>query len=232
MVTESYGGAGNGDASTAWVSPIEQFIDNATIASFIPSGATALDDHYALIVMPTDGRTQTTVSVGGATPAVLSGGSWYTSPNADYSFYNLKLTANKTYTFANPKGLLVLGYGKGQAVSYYYLSASATRDLEAAFYVNGEHYSAIEGREFINVKKLHINAILENVNTDPGFLKWYIDDVLQPTATDQLEWDLNLSPGEHIIRMEVVDLNYITKTYETTITHKTIIPVNHSIRRR
>jgi hypothetical protein len=245
MVTQSYAynngqfSTEKGDASIAWIPSVEQFVDSATIAPFIRGSSTintVLTNHYALLVMPKEGRTQTTLSVGGATPAVLSGGTWYEGINSDYSFYNLELKeSNKSYTFANPKGLLVFGYGVGIRESYYYLAASSALDLEAAFYVNGEYYLDIDGKEFCNVRKFYIEAVLENANsTNPGYLKWFVDNVEQPFAEDQLEWELTtlLLPGEHTIRMDVVDLDNQTKRYETKIeVCPLILPVNHTMRR-
>jgi hypothetical protein len=241
MVTQGYAydnGAGGADASTgdasiAWVPPVEQFVDKATIAPFIPNGTSTLSGHYALLVMPTDGCTQTTLSIGGATPAVLSSGTWKECINPDYSFYNIQLTqSNQSYTFANPKGLLVLGYGKGSKESYYYLAASSALDLEAAFYVNGENYLDINGKEYCNIKKFNIKAVLENASTDAGFLKWFVDGVERTDVEDQLEWLLTTQvPGDHIILMRVTDLDDQIKTYETKITLCPLtIPVNHRYR--
>jgi hypothetical protein len=243
MVTQGYGfdnngiggNASTGDASIAWVPPVEQFVDKATIAPFIPNGTSTLSGHYALIVMPSEGCTQTTLSIGNNPPAVLSSGTWKECINPDYSFYNLQLTQpNQSYTFANPKGLLVLGYGKGSQESYYYLAASSAFDLQAVFYVNGEHYLDIDGKEFCNVKTFHIKAEVENASTAPGALKWYIDGVEKPELIDLLEWDLNLKTGTHTIRMDLLDTYGQVHSYQTGISLcpvKWMIPVNHSIRK-
>jgi hypothetical protein len=236
MVASGYNSPKIGDPSIAWVSPVEQFIKEATVVPLTPSGTTLITAHYALLVVPTDGRDQTTLSIGGATPALVSGGDWTTSPNQDYSYYNLKLTNNASYTFANPKGLMLQGYGTGQRESYYYLAtpaasaASGTHDLSAIFYVNDELYWDIDGKEYCFVNSLHIKAEIENASTAQGALKWFIDGDLQ--VTDQLEWDLDLASlqfgAAHTISMEVTDTNNKTKTYKTTIKlcPPMIIPVN------
>jgi hypothetical protein len=56
------------------------------IAPFIPSGSTTLTAHYALITTPTDTKDNTRVSIGGAPPVPLSGGSWYDHGSAGMSF--------------------------------------------------------------------------------------------------------------------------------------------------
>jgi hypothetical protein len=208
-----------GDPSIAWVPPVEQFVNSATIAPFIPTGATNLNDHHALIVTATANRDQTTLSIGNATPTALSGGTWTTGANPAYSFYNLPLTlTDKSYTFANPNGLAVLGYGFGYAESYYYLAASALKDLTATFFVNGKEYFEVEN-PFCRTN-FSIKAVIEAASTVAGHLKWFIDDVERTTVTDQLEWLLpytELADGDHKIRMEVIDLSGEIHKYETTI---------------
>jgi hypothetical protein len=239
MVTRVYyidvlNNAGDGDPAVAWVSPVEQFVTEATVAPFItPIGISVLlHEHYALLIMPTDGREQTTVSIGRATPALVTGGTWTTCANPAYSFYNFEMTANESYTFSNPKGLTLLGYGIGNMESYYYLAASAARNIAMAFYVNDEHYISINGKKYCGVKNFHIKATIEAASADPGHLTWFIDGLERTDVEDQPEWDLTFqTPGEHTIRMVVTDLNNIKKTFETTIkTCPLRIPVNHRYR--
>jgi hypothetical protein len=216
-----------GDPAMAWIPPVEQFVKSTTIAPFMPTSLTKLTDHHALLVMATDGRDQTTVSVGG-TLIGLSGGMWITSPNPEYSYYDLPMTADKSYTFANPNGLAILGYGLGDSETYYYLAASATRDLEGAFYVNGESYLDVNGKRYCGVSTFHIQSVLAYQNPDPGSLVWYVDGVQRNDLTDQSEWDLtNLQPGSHTIEMRARDLNNVFYSYETTISLCPLrIPVN------
>jgi hypothetical protein len=147
-----------GDPSIGWVPPVEQYIDNASIAPFIPSGATLLTDHHALLLMRTSSIGKTTMRIGTGASTALSGGTWTTGANPDYSFYNLPLTnITQSYTFDNPEGLAILGYGQGTFESYYYLAGSAVKDLSGAFYVDGEHYSDVDGKKYIGVSNFHLN---------------------------------------------------------------------------
>jgi hypothetical protein len=207
----------NGDPALSLAPPVEQFVNSATITPFIPVGTVShLDEHYALIVTATANCTATTMSVGNATPTPVSGG-WTTGANPAYSFCNIQLTNTaQSYTFANSNGLAILGYGLGAMESYYYLAASAARDLSATFYVNGELYSDVNRKRFCGVSTFHLVAVLENINPSPGYLQWYVDNAL--TATDQTDWYLPAQkPGEHTIRMQVTDQNGQIRNYETTI---------------
>jgi hypothetical protein len=221
-----------GDPAIAWVPSVEQFAYSADIAPFIPDGVTELTEHYAVIVVRTNSISETTMRIGTGVPAGLSGGTWTTGANPEYSFYNLELTdATQSYTFANPNGLLIMGYGLGSQEAYYYLAASALRNISAAFYLNGELYSDVNGKEYCAVSSLHIKSVLENKSTDSGSLQWFVDGNLK--VTDQSEWDLDLTsllPGWHTVRMQVIDLNNQTKIYETKIRicerRSVMIPVN------
>jgi hypothetical protein len=211
-----------GDPAIALLPSVEQFVDSATISPFIPSGTTGstlLTEHYALLFMRTSSIGKTTMCIGTGASTALSGGTWTTGANPDYSFYNLPLTnATQSCTFANPDGLAIMGYGLGQAESYYYLAASAFKDISATFFMNEEEYFDVDGKEYCNVSSLHIKAVIENESAAAGHLQWFIDGDLK--VTDQPEWDLDLtslSSGEHTVRMQVIDLNNQTKIYETKI---------------
>jgi len=123
-----YNGFEISDPAQAWLPAIEQTISSALIAPFIPIDTTNLNQHYALIVTPTATQNNTTVSVGGA-PTALNGGTWR-NHSSGYSFYSMPLTNDTaSYLFSNPGKLFIMSYGIGEAESYYYLAASAMRDL-------------------------------------------------------------------------------------------------------
>jgi len=132
MVGAKYPNAVNtigGDESICWVPPIEQRVDSALISPFAVDN---LKHHYALIVTPTETRDNTLVSIGGAAPSGLSGGTWYENAASGISFYNVELTnATASYLYTNHAGLIVYSYGFGQAISYYYIAGSAVRGLDA-----------------------------------------------------------------------------------------------------
>jgi hypothetical protein len=229
----------DGDPAFAWVSPVEQFVKSTTIAPFIPIIPTAsVESHYALIVAATATCDQTTVAVGTGAPTALSGGGWATGAGG-YSFYSLPMTIdNKAYTIANPAGLMILGYGMVAGMAYYYLAGSSARDLRATFFVNNDEYWEVDGKSYECKDNLHIKAVLEDASATPGYLTWFVNNVLQP-VTDQLEWDLTsvgnyLPAGNYTIRMHVIDQGGNPHDYETTITIKDCttgpkIPVNPRI---
>jgi hypothetical protein len=193
------------DPAQAWLPPIEQKIPSALVAPFIPTGTTALNAHYALIITSTAAKNSTTVSMGGATATTLSGGVWHDHASG-YSFYDMPLTNDTSaYLFTNTVGkLIVMGYGTGRAESYYYLAASAMRNL-AYFEVDSIHYLAIDGEVICNENIEVMATVNYPMDTAHGHLRWFIDSVEQPAFTDSLHWTKQLPLGKHTILMIVKD---------------------------
>jgi len=126
----SYNPGGISDPAQSWLPAIEQTATETLIAPFIPTGSTALNAHYALVITPTATKDDTKVSIGGATATVLSGGSWRDNAAASMSFYTMPLTKpTASYNFTNQAGLIIMCYGVGSAESYYFLAYSAMRNL-------------------------------------------------------------------------------------------------------
>ena len=209
-----------GDPALTWVPPIEQSINGALIAPFVPQGNTNLDEHYALIVTSTATKDQTTVAVGASAPVAVSGGSWRDNSASNYSFYSLQLSnsSSDSYFFANPHGLVVLGYGIGNTESYYYLSGAAARNLNAAFYINDIHYQDLDGSIICDTVADFRSVIQYAMSTTPGYLRWYVDSVEQVAVTDTLEWSRTLSVGEHNVYIDVLDMSNDTITLSATFT--------------
>ena len=183
----TYNGLQTSAPAKAWLPPVEQFVYEALIAPFIPTGDTRLNDHRALVVTPTALKDSTKVSIGGGAPTALSG-TWYNNETEGMSFYNMPLTnPNASYYFTNPKGLIVMGYGTGLAESYYYLAGSAMRELDAAFYANDIHFQELEENPFCE-KEITFRAELDNMGIDVDSIKWYINNEEYVPAQNSLEW--------------------------------------------
>jgi len=208
------------DPSQAWLPSIEQKINTALISPFIPNVATNLKTHYALIITPTSTKNNTTVKIGNGVEKRLSGGTWYDNSTAGMSFYSYPLTDDTSaYLFINRKGgLIIMGYGIGLAESYYYLSFSAMRSLDAAFYVNDIHYQDLSS-DVICAQFLEFRAEIDgDMSTAPEHLKWYINGIEEITARDKLSWTKTLTPNTYQIKIEVLmDDNIMTKTIESAL---------------
>ncbi|MDR2125853.1 MAG: gliding motility-associated C-terminal domain-containing protein [Prevotellaceae bacterium] len=208
-----------GDPSIGWVPPVEQSINGALIAPFIPTGgASQLDEHFALIVTPTATKNQTTMAIGTNPPTGLSGGQWCDNTASNFSFYSIPLNNNTSdaYYFANPYGLTVMGYGIGNTESYYYLAGAASRDLDAAFYANNVHYQDLDGNLLCDTVVNFRASLQYAMNTVPGYLKWYVDGVEQTAARDILEWSCTLPVGVHNVYIKVLDMDNDTITLSAT----------------
>jgi len=188
----------------AWLPSIEQMISKAIIAPFIINNYFfAVTNHFALLATETLSKNDTKVSIGGNSPVSLSGETW-NEHTSGYSFYNMPLTNDTvSYTFTNPKGLLILCYGYGISKSYYYLAGSAMRELDAAFYANEVHFQELEEHPFCENKEVAFQAEINGLHSAQESIKWYIGGVLQPTLTDHLTWSQTFPIGVYEIKMWV-----------------------------
>jgi hypothetical protein len=121
--------------------------------------------------------------------------------------------SSTSYYFTNQAKLFVLGYGTGEAESYYYLAYSAMRNLAAAFTANGISYNEMFNHIFCE-HEIEFVAEIEEACTQPESVNWYIDDVHQPALTNLLTWTQYFPTDEYVIRMEVLFDNGNTKIYE------------------
>jgi gliding motility-associated-like protein len=206
----------NGDPAMAWVPSIDQYVKETTIAPFIASGSSILEEHHILIVTSTKDKDSTKISIGNSDYSSLSGGYWKDHPSG-YSFYSMPLTnADLSYSFKNPAGLAILGYGLGSYESYYYLAGSALRKLDASFYVNDIHNQDLEGQAFCADSAV-VKAVVHYImHPDEGRLRWLIDNVEETDLEDNMEWRKNLSNGIHEISMIVKKENGLLDTVRSS----------------
>ena len=208
-----------------WIPGINQSVSNVLISPFVPNYFNYLDTHHALVVTQTATKNSTLVSIGGAAPDTLQGGSWRDNVEAGTSFYIMPLTNNTaSYLFSNPKGLIILGYGFCSASvlqTYYYLAGSAMRDLQAAFYANDIHCGDLENNQICE-KEVFFRAEIENMSVEIDSIKWYIDDDDEYLpAQNQETWNKNFTQGEYKITLVIYYFeNGETKTKTITGTLK------------
>jgi len=212
-----------GDPSMAWIPPIEQSLKEVTFTPFIPSVATRLTDHYALIVTPTATKGETKVSMGGSAPVPITGVTWVDNAVSGYSFGSYKIY-NNAYTISNPKGLTISGYGMGPRESYYYVSGSAARNLDAYFNINDTYYLDFERGSVCNDYDFEA-FITYPLDPASGSLRWLINGVEQLAATDNKIWSANFSPGTYTVDMVVKPLSEAARTYTTTFVVEEVIAV-------
>jgi len=212
------GSTGQGDESLCWIPPVEQKVNSALLSPFATGNL--FSTHFALIVTPTLTKNNTTIKIGTGPEDPLSGGTWYDNAVSGMSFYNIPLTnATASYIFANQAGIVAYAYGFGSSISYYYMAASSMRNLDLAFYVNDIHYQDLATEIICTQPTLFRAEISGDVSALPGYLKWYIDNVEEITAQDQLSWSKTLSNGTYAVKMEVLwDDNVTVKTIEAIMT--------------
>ncbi|MDR2057331.1 MAG: hypothetical protein LBP83_03440 [Dysgonamonadaceae bacterium] len=209
-----------GDPSMAWVPSVEQMVYSTTIAPFYMASGQGTIIHYAMIVVPEDSQSSVTMATGNGAAGALSGGSWV-STVAGYSYYEMPLDAALTYTFANPEGLMIIGYGYGGSKSYYYVAGAAARTLNPHIRINDEHYQDVEGYVFCD-DDIEIKGRIYSKAAVTPYLWWKVDGNEIVTLRDDTAWntsDLGLAAGNHTIQMIVQNQNilYDTCTYEFSI---------------
>jgi gliding motility-associated-like protein len=195
-----------GDPAMTWIPSIEQSVNEITLAPFMASGSSILSEHHILVVTPTADKSMTEVRVGNASYTPVSGGVWTDHSASGFSFYSMPLTeAALSYSFRNPGGITVLGYGLGNRESYYYLSGSATRKLSAAFYINNIHYQDLDGQEFCS-DRFDIKAVIRyEMDATAAHLKWIVDGRDEVVAQDLIQWSKIFTEDTHTISMIVKD---------------------------
>ncbi|MCL2042375.1 MAG: hypothetical protein FWG84_10135 [Bacteroidales bacterium] len=222
LTGSQYNGVGTSDPSQSWVPAIEQTVTEALIAPFVPNGSTQINSHYALLVTPTATKNNTMVSIGGAPPMVVSGGTWRDNLTAGMSFYTVPMTnPTASYHFTNDDGIIIWCYGVGNNESYYYLGFSAMRNLKASFNVNDVYYTELP--PVFCEQDVDFHAEITELNPKPGSLKWYIDGVEEIAARDELEWSKTFAPGEYEIKMGVLFTDNDTTTLVTVFNIGAII---------
>jgi gliding motility-associated-like protein len=209
-----------GDPAMTWIPSIEQSMNELLLAPFVASGSSLLVEHHVLIVTPTVDKKLTEMSVGNNPYSTLSGGEW-TDHVSGYSFYSMPLTvADLSYRFRNPGGITILGYGLGFRESYYYLSGSATRKLNAAFYINDIHHQDLDGKEFCS-DSFDIKAVIKyDMHPDAGHLRWFIDGIEEIAARDLMQWSKKFTEKTHNITMTVRDAEDNIDTLNVVLTVK------------
>jgi hypothetical protein len=231
----------NGDPAMMWVPPIEQTVNGALLAPFVPAAGSGswLSEHYVLLVAAAATCNQTLVSVGTGTPTTLTG-TWTAGSGAEgsaYSFYSFHLTeTDSSYYFFNPHGLIATGYGIGGSESYAYMAGSSSRSLDAAFYINDTHYQDMDGQLLCDPASTtptvtFKSAIQYALSTVPGYLKWYINGVEETSAEDASQWNKTLTQGTFTVEMEVLDMNNLPHRVSSTFTVSScLVPVNPHLR--
>jgi hypothetical protein len=192
-----------GDPAMAWVPSVDQFVTETTIAPFVASESSVIEEHHILIITAAEYKKSVRLSVGNDGYSSLSGGSWFDHPSG-YSFYSMPLAqADKSYSFKNPAGLAIMGYGLGTYESYYYLAGSALRRLNASLYVNGIHNQDMEGQTLCSDNIMAKAVVRYEMHAEQGHLRWFIDDMEMTDLEDILEWNRSLPAGLHEISMIV-----------------------------
>jgi hypothetical protein len=187
--------------SLCWLPAIEQTINHAVVAPFIPQPFPQLDAHGIFLVTPTATKNDTRFAIGNGSPSPLSDGIWKDHPKG-FSFYRMPLTNhNESYLFSNSEGMLLFGYGTGHASSYYYLASSAMRDLDAAFYANDIHFQDLKDTLFCP-QTVHFRAEIEGeLHPAVGKIKWFINGTEEEDARDEILWSKHFNPGKYEIKM-------------------------------
>ena len=187
----------------AWLPAIEHTVTETLISAFTNASDVILNSHYAIVISKTDTKNETKVSIKGGQPIELNGGNWIDNAEADMSFYTMPLEFSQTdYHITNNEGIIVMAYGVGSIDSYYYPAGSTMPKLLADFYTNEIHWREMS-KHFFCTNDITFKSEIRGMGSIPGSLKWYIDEVEEIAAQDQLIWTKNFLGGNYEIKMVV-----------------------------
>ena len=203
LVGRMYHGLGISDPAQSWLPPIAQSVTVALITPFIPSGNTAIYEHYALLTTPTTAKENTMVSVGGAPPTILNSSGWRDHVSG-MSYHTMQLTnPSASYSFTNEAGFLVYCYGVGTAESYYYLAYSNMKDLTAKFFANDIQHQELNNNPFCE-GEVTFRAEIDGLHpTHEERIRWFVNGTEESGTLNQETWQRNFTAGNYNIRMWV-----------------------------
>lgn len=212
------GNANAGDPAMVWIPPLKQNVKSTTIAPF---KINEVIGHNAIIIVRNQSIEGTKV-IKEDTGEVISINSDSWVSNHGYSFCDLPLGADaaSAYTFSNDDGLIVLMYGYGNSVSYYYLAGSSVHMLNPHFLVNGMHHQEVNGTQFCEGDFTFDGEIFSLKSPSvPENIRWFINGAEETAQQgNQNPWTKFLAEGTYTIRMEVINSYGLTDICTTTFT--------------
>jgi len=218
------------DPSQTWISAKNHTVTEVSVAPLLPLVISKIDSHFAIVITATSTKENTQVSISGNSATGLFGGSWIDNTDAKMSFYNMPLKElNKVYHFSNDKGLIVMSYGTGTDESYYFNNYfTLGKNPFAVFFANDFYYLDLLSHALCTPEVVFRAELSEPISS-PGSLKWFIDDVEELSARDQITWSKSFPMGDYDIRMDFRFENGETTSVEATLSmgvpiHITISP--------
>ena len=235
----------------SWLPSLEQSVSSVLVSPFDFNSAHVWMEvnHYAYIMVPTNSKDNTTISINGETPQsiqTLSDFKWigHDIGGSGYSYGKYyfgksqsgKINLNQKVLISNPDGMIALMYGEGNYTCYYYSAGDAGRSLDMAFYINAIHFEEINGLTICGV--VYEITALSNLPNSQGasYPKWYFNgeedtDLKGQGLVGHSSTELFtkiLMPGTYTVKMEFLDENNKIKECETTFTVATEPKINTS----
>jgi len=197
----------------AWLPPVGQKVRNILVSPLdLNDTHTYLKmRHDVMIITPTAGRENTTVSINGDFPQTLNHPMTWVEDNigeSGYSFARYNLGEHEageslktTFRFDNPNGVLVLAYGQGAYTSYFYAAGYGGRDSSTGFTVDDEDYFDMDGKAYCDVLSFEIKA---TYSEKPASIVWKLNGEEIPDSRNKEKFTLsNLPDGYYTLSMTV-----------------------------
>ena len=179
-------------------------------------------NHHVIIITPTFGKEQTTVSINGALPQTLNHPMTWIADNiggSGYSFARYELgdnqnpsVMNTAFQFDNPNGMIVLAYGNdNQGGSYFYTGGGSAMNLTEGFTVNGENYFNVNGHVYNSGTNFVFNAFPNTLTN----IKWELNGCEIQGSFNQITVNVNNLPNGYYTLVMTVFLGTEKKIFST-----------------
>ena len=212
----------------AWLPPVEQRVHNVLVSPLDLNGSHIFHPmrHAVVIITPTSGRENTTVSINGEPPQTLNHPMTWIADNirgSGYSFARYYLGANKpgehlntTFRFDNPNGVLVLAYGQGSYANYYYAAGYGGYDFSVSFTVDDIPSAEVDGKYFC--KSDYIFDAIIPPSFENQYIKWFFNGIEDQNGRGLIHFPKTLSPGVYEVKLRYEDTDGFIDESTTTFT--------------
>ena len=142
---------------------------------------------------------------------------WFIDGAEQYAEQN-KTLWNKTFSVGEYEIKMIVRYENEVIATKIGTLKIISCNQSAEFFANNIPSGDLSNHPICNkTGKVDFRAEIDGIHPDAGSLKWYVNDELQPTATNQLTWSKDFATGAYEIKMWVRYDNGTEETITATL---------------